>query len=340
MHNHEQQLEHKQRISLHKVFSKQMSPDDPAHLDACELKKHCYHGFSDRLLRPMYWKVFLYHYSRNKFRAELFSSRRRELYEAYAASISHQGSSIHKHYNLIENDVKRTFIRPRVHRMSAQSYTRSCDFLDACTSDPGASHRSAIKRILMCYSIANSSIRYVQGMNFVACVVYYVMCAANGTGSSRDIESDTFFCFNNLMAEIGDNFTEDLDHSSAGIAYRIGIVAGIVKTADSELYSVMKSKGLDNCMFCMRWILLMFGSCFEIDDVVWLWDRLLSDASRFEMVLYCCASIIILMRNTIISNDFDGCMQMLQESSIVDAKTMFYMADGLRRKHLESMLQH
>ncbi|KHN70128.1 putative GTPase-activating protein [Ordospora colligata OC4] len=335
--NSHKEHEHVQRTSLHRIFSKQMSSDDPTYLNACELKKHCYNGFSDVLLRPMYWKVFLDHYSRNKFRSELFSRKRRELYEAYAAKICHNGKSMHKHYELIENDVKRTFVRPRVHRVNAQSYTRSCDFLDAQSLDPGINHRSAIKRILMCYSIANSSIRYVQGMNFVVSVVYYVMSASNDTGSRRDIEPDTFFCFNSLMAEIGDNFTEDLDLNNAGISYRIHKVAIILKMADSELYSAMESKGLSDCVFCMRWILVMFASCFEIDDVVWLWDRLLSDASRFDIVLYCCASAIILMRNIIINNDFDRCMQVLQDLSAVDVKIMFYMADGLRKKHFENV---
>ena len=30
-------------------------------------------------------------------------------------------------------------------------------------------------------------------------------------------EADTFFCFSNLMVEIGDNFTKKLDRSRAGI---------------------------------------------------------------------------------------------------------------------------
>ena len=45
--------------------------------------------------------------------------------------------------------------------------------------------------------------------------------------STEHAEADTFFCFTSIMAEIGDNFTKNLDDSKAGIGKELNISRGL-----------------------------------------------------------------------------------------------------------------
>lgn len=317
------------RRDLRDAVSRQISPTDPTPLDADEVRSHCYCGFSDALLRPRYWKVFLEYYSKNKFRTEMFLRSRRRSYALYASE-AENACGREKWYKVIENDVSRTFLKPRSEHRGPGG-ARYCEFLDTMSVNPGETHRHVVERILKCYAVTNSSVGYVQGMALVLAVVYYVLDGSKDEEDRRHCEEDSFFCFHSLMVEIGDNFMEDLDHGG-GIAYKMSRVMEIVKEADGKLYKAMESKGLVQGGFHMKWILLMFVSCFGIEDVLWLWDRLLSDRRRFEMVLYCCASMIVMMRSTILQEGFDACMELLQEPPVVDVKTMFNVAECLRRR--------
>lgn len=323
----------RERTALHSLISRQISPTDSTPLDVHEVKKYCYYGFSNASLRPKYWKVFLGYYSKNKFRTEMFLRNMRNSYRFYAGSVGSRFEGKEECYKVIENDVSRTFIKPRVDYEDLGEKKRYCEFLDGTSENSEETHRDVIMRILKCYAMSNSSVRYVQGMNLVLIAIYYVLCLSDDEEDRKYCEEDSFFCFNSLMVEIGDNFIRDLDQCNGGIMDRMSMVMEIVKKADGELYGVMRRKGLSEGGFHMKWILLMFMSCFEIEDVIWLWDRLLSDTHRFEMVLYCCASAIIIMRNVIIQEDFDVCMELLQKPSVVGVETMFNVADHLRRKN-------
>nr|AGE95948.1 hypothetical protein ECU03_0560 [Encephalitozoon cuniculi] len=326
----------REKMTLHGLISKQINPTDSTPLDVREVKKYCYYGFSNASLRPKYWKVFLGYYSKNKFRTEMFLRNMRSSYSFYIGNIGDEFEGKDGCYKVIENDVSRTFIKPRTECKDSGEKRRYCEFLDSIHRDTQETHRTVIERILKCYAMTNSSVKYVQGMNLVLTAIYYVLYLSEDEEDRRYCEEDSFFCFNSLMVEIGDNFMEDLDQCSGGIVHRMSRVMEIVEEADRELYRAMKRKGLVEGGFHMKWILLMFVSCFDIEDVVWLWDRLLSDSCRFEMVLYCCASAIIMARSVIIREDFDVCMELLQKPSTVSAETMFNVADHLRRRRHRS----
>lgn len=333
----EEKMEHPERMAmtLYKLISKQISPTDCVPLNVHEIKNYCYYGFSDTELRPKYWKVFLEYYSRNKFKTEMFLKTRRESYRFYVEKLAGEFEGKDGCYRIVENDISRTFLRPKVDTNDEDEEIKTCEFLDSISVNTQETHREVVQRILKCYAMTNASIRYVQGMNLILLPIYYVLYHSNDVEDQKYSEEDAFFCFNHLMAEVGENFIEDLDSSSTGVTYKMSKVMEMVKEADGNLYEAMKEKGLTEGGFHMKWIMLMFVSCFKVDDVIWLWDRLLSDSYRFEILLYCCASVIIIMKNIILEEDFDVCMELLQEPSIIRIETIFNTADHLRRRHYE-----
>ena len=84
-------------------------------------------------------------------------------------------------------------------------------------------HADVLARILFVYAKLNPGIRYVQGMNEILAVLYYCFLSFGDDNviAHEYLESDLFFCFNNLMIEIRDGFLRELDHESSGITGKI-----------------------------------------------------------------------------------------------------------------------
>lgn len=63
----------------------------------------------------------------------------------------------------------------------------------------------------------------MQGMNEILAVIYYCFLAFGDESIIPTVylESDLFFCFNNLMIEIRDGFLRELDKEDSGINGRI-----------------------------------------------------------------------------------------------------------------------
>lgn len=99
-------------------------------------------------------------------------------------------------------------------------------------------HADVLARVLFIYAKLNPGIRYVQGMNEVLAVLYYCFwCFGDESIISNDyLESDLFFCFNNLMIEIRDGFLRDLDKEQSGITGRIKTYSEILRVVDPHVY--------------------------------------------------------------------------------------------------------
>ncbi|KCZ77491.1 hypothetical protein H311_01498, partial [Anncaliia algerae PRA109] len=293
-------------------------------LNKYEIQNYAYYGFDDKSLRPGMWKIFLYHFSDNKFKSELFYKDRRNSYKQYKLQAIKSKEVNCFVDDVIVEDVNRTFLFPDEQRSS-------CKFLDSkfVNDEKCLSHREIIKEILLVFKVTNPAIDYVQGMNILITIIYYVFSYSADISS---VESDTFFCFVNLISEIGDYFVERMDDKYGGIGQKLNRVIDIVKEFDIDLYNNMKSKKLTDNIFHFRWVMLSFAQEYPIDDVVWLWDKLLADTTRYELVLYCAAAKIILLKNKIMKNDFSNCMNILQNGNEIDVKSMFYKADEMRRE--------
>jgi len=91
-----------------------------------------------------------------------------------------------------------------------------------------------LARVLFIYAKLNPGVRYVQGMNEVLAVIYYCFWSFGDDSIlySKYLESDLFFCFNNLMIEIRDGFMRELDEESSGISGKVRSFANILRAID------------------------------------------------------------------------------------------------------------
>uniref|UniRef100_A0A5K3F0X7 Rab-GAP TBC domain-containing protein n=1 Tax=Mesocestoides corti TaxID=53468 RepID=A0A5K3F0X7_MESCO len=155
-------------------------------------------------------------------------------------------------------------------------------------------------------------------MNEVVGPIYYVFANHPDLKERSFAEADTFFCFNNLMAEIQCNFNRSLDQD-------FGI--------DPELLCHLNRLQLEPTYFAFRWITLLFSREFMLPDVLRLWDCIFADEHRFDLVLYICCSMLILVRSELLTCDFPQAVRLVQNYPYNDVGCIISHALRLYNPH-------
>lgn len=126
-------------------------------------------------------------------------------------------------------------------------------------------HWEVVERILFVYSKLNTGQGYVQGMNEVIGPLYHTFATDPDQSGQEFAESDTFWCFMNLMAEVRDNFIKSLDESNVGITHKMQQVMKVLEKIDTPLYIYLtKNLGVEPQYFCFRWITVLLTQEFDL----------------------------------------------------------------------------
>ena len=227
-------------------------------------------------------------------------------------------------WEVIDNDVKRTrtevsfFIgavdpAQNIHTntLFEQMGKRTTD-LDPKPIDHIETHGDVISRILFIYAKLNPAVGYVQGMNEILAVVYYLFNKDKIAGLEQYLESDSFFCFSILMSELRDNFIRSLDRSDTGLKGTLDQVQETLRILDPEVHQIIEEMNIKYEFFALRWVLLLFSQEFSIPDVFRLWDSLLSDEDRFTFLNFICVAMIETEREVLLDGDFTDSMHAIQ----------------------------
>jgi hypothetical protein len=114
-------------------------------------------------------------------------------------------------------------------------------------------HWEVVERILFLYAKLNPGQSYVQGMNEIIGPIYHAFASDpdvnfRGDPSSKSVshvftlflpehaESDSFFCFTNLMSEIRDFFIKSLDETDHGINKMMNRMLVQLKNSDLDVW--------------------------------------------------------------------------------------------------------
>eukprot|EP01107_Rhizomastix_libera_P000138 TRINITY_DN10254_c0_g1_i2.p1 TRINITY_DN10254_c0_g1~~TRINITY_DN10254_c0_g1_i2.p1 ORF type:complete len:346 (-),score=54.52 TRINITY_DN10254_c0_g1_i2:17-1054(-) len=191
-------------------------------------------------------------------------------------------------------------------------------------------HYRSLVRILFIYAKLNPGIAYVQGMNEVLAVLLYVF-ASCPPGDDRDnAEADSFFCFTSLMSEIMDNFCVSLDHSGLGVNMVMDKMKETLKMNDSELFDEMEKKAIHPQFYSFRWITLLLTQEFEMPEVIRLWDSLLSQEGRIKFIVSCCCSMLMIVKDKLITTEFAENLSILQHYPVTDVRKIIKLAEKLK----------
>lgn len=191
-------------------------------------------------------------------------------------------------------------------------------------------HWEVVERILFIYAKLNPGTSYVQGMNEIIGPLYYIFACDPDSEWREFAESDSFFCFMNLMSEIRDFFIKTLDESALGIGSSMEELMKILQDRDLELWQSLEKQELKPQFFSFRWITVLLSQEFPLPDVIRLWDSLFADSQRFEFLIFVCCAMLIGIREQLLQGDFATSMKLVQNYPMTDIHILLNKAMELR----------
>ncbi|GMH68969.1 hypothetical protein TrST_g3195 [Triparma strigata] len=183
-----------------------------------------------------------------------------------------------------------------------------------------------LTRVLYVWSRLNGGVKYVQGMNEVIGVVFFVMGHGNqwfkdlgGIDTDADdartaklVESLTYKVTTWLLNSMVDIFTPSLDDDSTGVSGRISTITDKVLMHDPILATHLNDLGCEGTFYLMRWITTLLSREFTMPDTVRIWDGMFGSNQRDNYVTYVCVTMILMVREQLLVGDFTKCIEILQ----------------------------
>lgn len=317
----------------------------------------CFNGIVEdcRGLRSTVWKLLLYYLPPN---SSLWLSVMQSKLEEYNAlrekyipgliptSLSNGRESL---WEDVEKDIKRTradvafFIEPLDKKTKVDasllydlSQLRKHELSPAQQANYVMTHADVLGRILYVYGCRHPDVLYVQGMNELLAVIYYVFAKDCIGGYEEFVESDSFFAFENLMDELKDSFNEKMDKKSGGIRAKLKLIEGLIERNRKGLWKVLQDQGINIDIFAIRWQMLLLSQDFTIPDVIRLWDSLLADAARFNFFSYVCLALLVNVEGEILEGEFDTILKAVNTSSSkIEMNDLIILARELLTKEAE-----
>ena len=132
-------------------------------------------------------------------------------------------------------------------------------------------------------------------MNEVLAVLYYCFWKFGNEAviSTEYLESDLFFCFSNLMAELKDGFIRDLDKENTGINGKCKNFEHVLKLVDPPVHEKLTFEKVNPQFYALRWVMLLMCQDFDMPNCIRLWDTLFSDPNRYDFLNYVMAAIVL-----------------------------------------------
>ena len=171
-----------------------------------------------------------------------------------------------------------------------------------------------MRRILFFFAKRNSELGYIQGMNEIVAIIYYIFSLDENIYIKPFVESDTFFCFEILMQEIKPIFMmHNINYSQLFITMQIRQINDILKGYEPELLDYFNEKNLIMDVFLMRWLIVLFAQEFTLDSSILFWDRLLTQKNKMKFICYISVAILVLNKKKLMKMQMEEIIQWAQE---------------------------
>ncbi|XP_035385101.1 TBC1 domain family member 5 isoform X1 [Electrophorus electricus] len=210
--------------------------------------------------------------------------------------------------------------------------------------------RTKLTDILFCYARENEQLLYKQGMHeLLAPVVFVLHCDhqafqhAIETASPSDevmvlldpnfLEHDAYAMFSQLMETAEPWFSsferevrkgkeemltsmpfarpQDSGPSVAIVTKVNRIQDQLVKKHDIELHMHLNRLEIAPQIYGIRWVRLLFGREFPLQDLLVVWDALFADSITLDLVDYVFVAMLLYIRDALIASNFQTCLGLL-----------------------------
>ncbi|XP_044149215.1 TBC1 domain family member 5 [Bufo gargarizans] len=231
---------------------------------------------------------------------------------------------------MIEQDVKRTF--PEMQFFQQEDV------------------RGILTDVLFCYARENEHLLYKQGMHELLAPILFIqhcdhqafMHASEAAQPSEEmkvllnpdyLEHDAYALFSNLMGSAEPWFStyeqdsrkekdamistmpfarpQDIGPSIAIVTKVNHIQDQLLKKTDIELYMHLNRLEIAPQIYGLRWVRLLFGREFPLQDLLVVWDALFADSITLALVDYIFVAMLLYIRDALISSNFQTCLGLL-----------------------------
>uniref|UniRef100_A0A673I1D8 TBC1 domain family member 5 n=1 Tax=Sinocyclocheilus rhinocerous TaxID=307959 RepID=A0A673I1D8_9TELE len=210
--------------------------------------------------------------------------------------------------------------------------------------------RTKLTDILFCYARENEQLLYKQGMHeLLAPIVFVLHCdhqafqhASETANPSEEMkvlldpkfhEHDAYAMFSLLMETAEPWFSsferevrkgkeemltsipfarpQDSGPSVAIVTKVNRIQDQLVKKHDIELYMHLNRLEIAPQIYGIRWVRLLFGREFPLQDLLVVWDALFADSITLDLVDYVFVAMLLYIRDALIASNFQTCLGLL-----------------------------
>lgn len=175
----------------------------------------------------------------------------------------------------------------------------------------GRRRYAALERILFVWSKYNKGVRYVQGMNEIVGILYYVLANDQNEEWAVWAEADTYWLFHVLLAEMSDVFVAGLDDHDTGIQGRINAMQALLARHDPEVKEHLDEVGIEVSFYAIRWWTTLLSREFLLPDTIRLWDSMFASTHKDNFLRYVCVIMVMTMRDRLLMGDFSTCLKLL-----------------------------
>lgn len=104
---------------------------------------------------------------------------------------------------------------------------------------------------------------------------------------------------------------QDLNPSNVIITKLTRIQDYILKKYDAELHLHLERLEIVPQIYGIRWVRLLFGREFPMQDLLMLWDAIFADGIGFDLVDYVFVGMLLYIRDLLLTSDYPNCMNTL-----------------------------
>ncbi|XP_076456116.1 TBC1 domain family member 5-like isoform X2 [Babylonia areolata] len=213
--------------------------------------------------------------------------------------------------------------------------------------------RNVMVDILFIFAKENPEVSYQQGMHELLAPIIFVLhydhqafLHASETDNvlpiikdmldPRYLEHDAYYMFCQVMATVEpwylakdicsapkkkhDVFTsqpftrsQELIPSSVIVTKLTRIQDYLLKKNDLELHAHLENLEIAPQIYGIRWLRLLFGREFPMQDLLMLWDAIFADGIGFDLVDYIFVAMMLYIRDLLLASDYAGCLTALMK---------------------------
>ena len=285
-------------------------------------------------LRPLIWKSFLGYLPANdlsKWKNIIINNYRqyhqlKKKYPEYPSNIT-ENEDI-KLISQLEKDLPRT--RGDINFFKNKTNSKK---------NINEIHYDVIKRILFFFA-KEHTISYIQGMNEIIALIYYIFANDDNPFFSRFIESDSYYCFSILVEEIEPIFKmNNTSFSELFLTKQISIINEIMEKIEPDLLNFFKEIDFSIDSFIMRWIMVLFAQEFKIDVAVNFWDRMFTQKNKMKFICFISVAIFRMNKDKIIGKELEDIAMWSKEMgnniNKIDLNEIIKIAFEIKSKYKE-----